>query len=77
MGWFGSEEQVSESKTVDSVGHVNTNIVIQEAADTHSSMIISEKLLFATYLLVGAEILKLGLYATQSIRRYFKKRYQK
>lgn len=61
MGWLYSSEEEVEVKTVDTTGTVNNNIIVQEARDTHSQMISNEKLLFATYLLVAAEALKLGL----------------
>lgn len=76
MGIFGSSEEEVEIKTVDTTGNVNNNIIIQEARDTHTQMIIGEKLLFATYLLVAAECIKLAVYAFQSCRKMFKKRYQ-
>lgn len=78
MGWFGdtSEEVDIESKTVDSNGNINNNVIIQEARDTHSQMLLNERLLFATHLLVGAEILKLGIYIFHAIRKSLKKRYQ-
>lgn len=59
MGIFGSSEERTEEKAVDSTGHVNNNIIIREAQDTHQQMISGEKLVIATYLLVFAEILKL------------------
>lgn len=61
MGIFGSSEEVSDENTVDSIGHVNNNIVIQEARNTHTQMIIYEKML-STYVLVTAEMIKLGIY---------------
>lgn len=76
MGWFSSDEEVTETKMVDSNGQVNNNIIIQEAKDTHNQMLINEKLLMATYWLVAAEILKLGLYCFQTFRRMLKKKYQ-
>lgn len=76
MGWFGSDDiERAESRTIDTSGNVNNNIVIQEAADTHTAMILNEKLLFATYMLVAAELLKLGLYIFHVIRKAHKKRY--
>lgn len=77
MGWLFSSEEVDNAKTVDTNGNVNNNIIIQEAKDVHSQVLINEKLLFATYLLVWAEILKLGLYIFHMIRKSLKKRYQR
>lgn len=77
MGWLYSSEEEVEMKTVDTTGTVNNNIIVQEARDTHSQMISNEKLLFATYLLVAAEALKLGLYLFHAIRKKLKKKYQK
>lgn len=77
MGWFGSSEEETEIKTVDSNGNINNNVIIQEAKDTHSQMLIGERLLCATYILVGAEVIKLGIYLFTCLRRAFKKKYQK
>lgn len=66
----------NESKTVDSNGQVNNNIVIQEAEDTHSSMILSEQLLFATWILIGLEVLKISIALFSAYRRQMKKKYQ-
>lgn len=78
MGWFSSSEEniENETKNIDATGHVNTNIIIQEARDTHHQVLIGEKLLTATYLLVGAELLKLGIYIFQTFRKMMKKRYE-
>lgn len=75
MGFFGSSEENIERKTVDTNGNINNNILIREADDTHHQMILSEKLLFATYLLVGAEVIKLIIYAFSSAKRMMKKKY--
>lgn len=76
MGWFSSDEEVTEVKTVDANGNINNNIIIQEAKDIHAGLLMNEKLLFATYLLVGFEMLKVGLYLFQTIRRTLKRKYQ-
>lgn len=73
--WFSSEEVRTEEKTVDSNGHVNNNIIIQEARDTHSQMIINEKLLFATYVLCLMEVIKLVLYCVGAYNKFIKKKY--
>lgn len=75
MGWFGSSEEETEMKTVDSNGNVNNNIIIQEARDTHSQMLLNERLLYATYILVGAEMIKLGIYLYHSFKKTLKKKY--
>lgn len=76
MGFlFGSSEE-EETKTVDSNGNVNNNIIIREANDTHSQLLVGEKLLIATYLLVAAEILKLGFHLFHGLKRAIKKKYQ-
>lgn len=78
MGWiFGdsSEENVDNSKVIDTAGNVNNNVIIQEAKDTHTTMLMGERLLFATYLLVGAELLKVLLFVYQTIQRKLKKKY--
>lgn len=77
MGIFGSSEETNEEKTVDSTGHVNNNIVIQEARDTHSQMLINERMLWATYILVTAEVIKLGIYLFTQWRNAIRKKYSK
>lgn len=77
MGWFSSDEQTTEVKTVDSNGNINNNIILQEARDTHSQMIINEKMLLLTYALVFAEVLKLGIYLFHTLRKTIKKKYQR
>lgn len=77
MAWlFGSDEVETETKTVDSNGNINNNVIIQEASDTHTQMLIGEKMLTATYILVLAEIIKLGVYIYHSFKKAMKKRYQ-
>lgn len=76
MGIFGSSEESVEEKTVDSTGHVNNNIVIQEARDTHQQVLIGERLMYATYVLVIAEIIKLGIYLYTQWRNKIKKKYE-
>lgn len=76
-GWFSSEkEENNEQKTVDSSGHVNNNIIIQEANDTHRQMLTNEKLLIATYFLCGVELLRLFLFAFHSYKKNMKKKYK-
>lgn len=77
MGWFGSSEEETEMKTVDSNGNINNNVIIQEAKDTHSQMLLNERLVFATHILVGFEILKFAVYTFHAIRKTLKKKYQK
>lgn len=77
MGIFGSSEEKTEEKTVDSTGHVNNNIVIQEAADTHQQLIVNEKLFYITSLLVIFEIIKLGVFIFSGYKRRLKKMYGK
>lgn len=76
MGIFGSSEESVEQKVVDTTGNVNNNIIIQEANDTHHQMLLSEKLLFGTYCLVGIELIKLSIYFFGAFKRHVKKRYQ-
>lgn len=75
MGWFGSSEENIEAKTIDTSGNVNNNIIIQEARDTHSQMLIDEKILFATHILVAIKILQLIIYAFHALRKTFKRKY--
>lgn len=77
MGIFGSSEETIETKTVDSNGQVNNNIIIQEARDTHSQMVLSEKLLTGTYILIGLEIVKIIICSISAYRRHIKKKYEK
>lgn len=78
MGIFGSSEENNsvEQKTIDANGNVNNNIIIREANDTHQQMLLNEKLVIATYLLVAAEIIKLGIHFFQTFGRSMKKKYQ-
>lgn len=76
MGFFGSSEERVEEKTVDSNGHVNNNIVIQEARDIHSQMLYNEKLLYATFILVVFEVIKLAIHLFNSYRKRIKKIYK-
>lgn len=76
MGLFGSSEERIEEKVVDSTGQVNNNIVIQEAHDTHSQLLINEKLLWATYILIALEVIKLAVYLFTTYRKKLKKALQ-
>lgn len=77
MGIFGDSEESVEIKTVDSNGQVNNNIIIQEAKDMHSQMMLSEKLVFGTYVLIGLEVVKISICLFSAFKRYMKKRYQR
>lgn len=77
MGIFGSSEESIETKTIDSNGQVNNNIIVQEARDTHSQMMLSEKLLTGTYILIGLEIIKVVICSFSAYRRHIKKKYSK
>lgn len=76
MGLFGSSEENVEEKMIDSTGHVNTNIIIQEAMDTHLQAALSEKLLFATYALVTLELIKLAICTYNTWKRHIKRKYE-
>lgn len=76
MGSQQSSEEFSEDKLVDSNGQVNNNIVIQEARDTHYQAIHGEKLVYAAYILISIEIIKLGICSYNMWRRQMKKRYK-
>lgn len=78
MGLFGSSEESVEQKTIDTNGNgqVNNNIVIQEARDTHSQLLVNEKLLYATYALVVFELIKLSTYLFTTYRKKMKKAFQ-
>lgn len=75
MGWFSSDEQKIDETLVESTGHVNTNVIIQEANDTHTQALLSEKLLVATYVLVALETIKLGICCYNMWKRQIKKKY--
>lgn len=75
MGGSESSEIKTEEKAIDSMGHVNNNIVVQGARDNHQQVIVSERLLIATYLLVCAEVIKLLIYFYSQCRSNLKKRY--
>lgn len=69
MGIFGSSEERVEEKTVDTSGHVNNNIIIQEAEDTHNQLILNEKIFYASCLLVIFEAIKLIVYIVGAYKR--------
>lgn len=73
-GWFSSEEKKVDEKMIDSNGHVNNNIIIQEAQDIHHQMVLDEKLLFATYILVLIGIIRLAIYLFNAYKRNLKKK---
>ena len=75
MGWFGSSEETNEEKLVDSNGHVNNNIIIQEARDTHTQTALTEQLLVGTYILITLEAVKLAICVFNMWKRQIKKRY--
>lgn len=78
MGNSGSSEGSTENKTVDSNGNVNNNIVIQEAKkDIHDQLLINEKLIVGTYILIGLETIKIAICLFGAYQRYMKKKYQK
>lgn len=75
MGWFSSEEASNEEKTIDSTGHVNTNIIIQEAKDTHLQTALSEKIVYGTYILIGLELIKLAICTYSMWKKNLKRKY--
>lgn len=75
MGSSESSEQKFEEKTVDSTGHVNNNIVIQEAKDTHQQVLINERMLYAAYVLIVFEVIKLAIYMYTQCKSKLKKKY--
>lgn len=77
MGWFSSSEENIEEKVVDSTGHVNNNIVIQEARDTHDQLKTNERMLHVSYVMCAVVILKLGLYLYCKFIRKLKKKYNR
>lgn len=77
MGSSKSSEVKKEEKMVDSNGQINNNVIIQEAEDTHVQMLLNEKLLTATYILVSIELIKLCLYIFASYKKNLKKKYLK
>lgn len=72
---FGSSEESSESKTIDTNGNVNNNIVLlqQEARDTHDQMVLNQKMFIASCLLVLFEVVKLTVYVISSYKKKIKK----
>lgn len=75
MGWFSPDLELSEEKLIDSNGHVNNNIIIQEARDTHQQAILSEHLLYGMYVLITFETIKLGICTYNMWKRRVKKYY--
>lgn len=78
MCWFSSDEGDTsiEQKNVDSAGHVNNNIVIQEARDIHQQSQTSELLLAATCFLCAMEVIKMIIYFYTNYTKKLKKKYQ-
>lgn len=77
MGSSESSEQRTEEKMVDATGQINNNIIIQEAKDTHIQMLLNEKLLMASYILIGFETIKLIVYCYTQYQIKMKKKYAK
>lgn len=75
MGAQPSVETNSEEKTVDTNGQVNNNIIIQEARDTHLQTIQGERLVYAAYILMAIELLKLAICTYTLWKRQMKKKY--
>lgn len=75
MGFFGSSEENVEQKTVDSTGHDNNNIIIQEAKDTHDQVRLNEKVLYTMYFMCTIEVFKLGVYLFLKFKKNLKKKY--
>lgn len=75
MGSLFSYEQ-SEENFVETNGQVTNNVIIQEARDTHSQLIVNEKLFYATCVLIVFEVLKLAIYAFSTYKKKMKKAYQ-
>lgn len=75
MGIFGSSEESSESKTIDTNGNVNNNIVPlqQEAKDTHDQVLLNQKIFYTSCLLVLFEAIKLTIYVISSYKKKLKK----
>lgn len=72
-----SEDNRDETDFIDSHGHVNNNIIIAEAQDTHQQMLLNEKLLYASYALVGFELIKLIIYVFNAFKRRMKLKYER
>ena len=75
MGIFGSSEKKIEEKVVDSVGHVNNNIVIQQAKDVHQQAGLNEKMLYTMFFMCAIEVFKLATYLYIKFKKNIKKKY--
>lgn len=75
MGIFGSSEENIESKTIDTSGNVNNNIVLmqQEARDTHEQMLLNHKIFYANCILIVFETIKLLVYTISAYKKKLKK----
>lgn len=75
MGIFGSSEENSESKVIDTNGNVNNNIVLlqQEARDTHDQMVLNQKMFIASCILILFEAIKLTVFVISSYKKKLKK----
>lgn len=72
MGLFGSSEE-----RINSAGHVNTNVIIQEARDTHTQMLYGEKMYYLTLALVGFGTVKLAVFLFNAYTGRIKKLYNR
>lgn len=72
----GYESKIEDKDIVDSNGHVNNNIVIQEATDIHDQVSINRQLLMLTYVLVFLKSIELIIYCYNSYTRKLKKKYK-
>lgn len=68
MGWFGDSNE--DTKTVDSNGEVNNNVVIQERVD-----VFSAEITWMLGLLCILKLLEFGSYLYINHKRSMKKKY--
>lgn len=77
MGIFGSSEEKVDQKTVESTGHVNNNVVIQQQArDVHTAAELNVKMLYTMYFMCAVELFKIGTYIYVKFRKNLKKKYE-
>lgn len=67
---MGSKDSKEETKTVDTAGAVNNNLVFQEAVPIHSDQIV-----ILMYIICGIKIVELLLFFYKMHLRRMKKRY--
>lgn len=76
MGWFGSasnEETKSESKSIDTNGAINNNLILRDEDQTYN--VYSQELIILIGILVVLRIIEFGYFMYSKFRGALKKKY--